>query len=217
MGINSFFQYFVPKDDSFFKLYVHQAELINKAAVLLKMMFTEKDLDKLNQLKSDIKTCETTGDKVLDEFNMHLSTSILTPFEREDVHNLADLMDNMLDRIDDSAKIILTRLFTDTDDSLKTMADYIIFASENILEIVHNMEYMTSTKSKDTSRLCHEIKTIEHDGDELYCTYITNLFNNNYGLVEIIKRKDLIQVLENTINSAKAISDKIRGIIAKMA
>ena len=97
------------------------------------------------------------------------------------------------------------------------MADYIIFASENILEIVHNMEYMTSTKSKDTSRLCHEIKTIEHDGDELYCTYITNLFNNNYGLVEIIKRKDLIQVLENTINSAKAISDKIRGIIAKMA
>ena len=217
MTLNSFFQFFVPKEKKFFGLYQQQAKLINEASILLKKMILETDLDKLETIKAEIKKCETSGDTVLNDFNTQLNNTILTPFEREDVHHLAELMDNMLDRIDDAGNIILTRRFTDNDPDLITMADNIIFTSENILEIAENMEFMLTTKSKDASRLCREIKTIEHDCDEMYCNYINKLFNNNYKIVEIIKRKDLIQVLENTVNSAKYISDEIRGILAKMS
>ena len=75
---------------------------------------------------------------------------------------------------------------------------------------------MTCGKGKDIARLCNEIKVIEHDSDEIYGKFINKIFTQNYGLVEIIKRKDLVQVLENTTNSAKYISDKIRSIHAKL-
>ena len=216
MSLDSFFQFFVPKEKKFYPLYIQQAEDIEKASKLLRKMFVETDLGKLEALKKEVKSYETAGDDVLQTFYTQLNSTVLTPFEREDVHELAEMMDNFLDRIDDSANIILTRRFLDIDDDLTTMADNIMFAAECLTNITKNLEFMTTGKGKDIARLCNEIKVIEHDSDEIYGKFINKLFTQNYSLVEIIKRKDLVQVLENTTNSVKYISDKIRSMQAKL-
>lgn len=216
MSLNDFFQFFVPKEKKFYPLYIQQAENIEKAAKLLRNMLVETDLNRLEALKKEVKTYETAGDEVLQTFYTQLNSTVLTPFEREDVHELAEMMDNFLDRIDDCANIVLTRRFVDIDNDLTTMADNIMFAAESLKNITINLEFMTCGKGKDIARLCNEIKVIEHDSDELYGKFINKIFTQNYGLVEIIKRKDLVQVLENTTNSAKYISDKIRSIHAKL-
>jgi len=215
MSLNSFFQFFVPKEKKFYPLYQKQAEYIDQAAKLLRQMLIETDLTRLETLKKDIKSCETSGDEVLRDFYSQLFNTVLTPFEREDVHELAELMDTFLDRIDDSANIILTRRFLAVDEDLTTMAENIMFAAENIRNIITDLPEMYN-KSKEIARFCHEIKSLEHDNDELYGRYINKLFQQDYSLTEIIKRKDLVQVLENTTNSAKYISDKIRSIISKL-
>ena len=217
MSLNSFFQFFVPKEKKFYPLYIQQADYICQASKLLREMITETDLNQLESLKKEIKACETKGDEVLRDFYTQLFSTVLTPFEREDVHELAEMMDTFLDRIDDSANIILTRRFTDVDEDLATMTDNIMFAAESLDAIIRNLEFLSNkSKTKEISRLCHEIKTLEHDNDELYGSYISKLFTNGYNLTEIIKRKDLVQVLENTTNSVKYISDKIRSIISKL-
>lgn len=216
MSLNDFFQFFVPKEKKFYPLYIQQAENIEKAAKLLRMMIVETDINRLETLKKDVKEYEKAGDEVLQTFYTQLNSTVLTPFEREDVHELAEMMDNFLDRIDDCANIVLTRRFVDIDNDLTTMADNIRFAAESLKSITLNLEFMTCGKGKDIARLCNEIKVIEHDSDELYGNFINKLFTQNYSLVEIIKRKDLVQVLENTTNSAKYISDKIRSIHAKL-
>ena len=216
MSLNDFFQFFVPKEKKFYPLYIQQAEDIEKAAKLLRNMLVETDLNRLDALKKEVKTYETAGDEVLQTFYTQLNSTVLTPFEREDVHELAEMMDNFLDRIDDCANIVLTRRFVDIDNDLTTMADNIMFAAESLKNITINLEFMTCGKGKDIARLCNEIKVIEHDSDEIYGKFINKIFTQNYSLVEIIKRKDLVQVLENTTNSAKYISDKIRSIHAKL-
>ena len=216
MSLNDFFQFFVPKEKKFYPLYIQQTENIEKAAKLLRNMLVETDLNRLDALKKEVKTYETAGDEVLQTFYTQLNSTVLTPFEREDVHELAEMMDNFLDRIDDCANIVLTRRFVDIDNDLTTMADNIMFAAESLKNITINLEFMTCGKGKDIARLCNEIKVIEHDSDEIYGKFINKLFTQNYSLVEIIKRKDLVQVLENTTNSAKYISDKIRSIHAKL-
>ena len=217
MSLNSFFQFFVPKEKKFYPLYQKQAEYIEKASKLLRQMLIETDLECLESLKKDIKACETNGDEVLHDFYTQLFSTVLTPFEREDVHELAEMMDTFLDRIDDSANIILTRRFLAVDEDLTTMAENIMFAAEDLSNIIKNLEFMSNdSKSKEIARLCHEIKSLENDNDQLYGNYISKLFNNDYTLTEIIKRKDLVQVLENTTNSVKYISDKIRSIISKL-
>ena len=217
MSLNSFFQFFVPKEKKFYPLYQQQATYIDKAATLLRQMLMETDLDQLEALRKDIKTCETEGDQVLRDFYSQLFATVLTPFDRDDVHELAEMMDTFLDRIDDSANIILTRRFLAVDTDLTTMAENIMFAAESLSSICRDLEFMNNNgKSKEISRLCQEIKTIEHDNDELYGNCISKLFQKDYTLTEIIKRKDLVQVLENTTNSVKYISDKIRSIISKL-
>ena len=215
MSINSFFQFFVPKETKFYPLYQKQAEYIDKAAKLLRKMLTETDLQQLETLKKDIKTCETEGDQVLRDFYSQLFATVLTPFEREDVHELAEMMDTFLDRIDDCGNIVLTRRFLAVDEDLTTMAENIMFAAENLSNIIRDLPVMYD-KRKEITRYCHEIKTLEHDNDELYGNYISKLFQQDYSLTEIIKRKDLVQVLENTTNSAKYISDKVRSIISNL-
>ena len=215
MSLNSFFQFFVPKETKFYPLYQQQAAYIDKAATLLRQMLVETDLDQLEALRKHIKSCETEGDQVLRDFYSQLFATVLTPFDRDDVHELAEMMDTFLDRIDDSANIILTRRFLAVDEDLTTMADNIMFAAENLSTIITDMPKMLDNR-KEINRLCQEIKTLENESDVLYGSYISKLFNNGYTLTEIIKRKDLVQVLENTTNSVKYISDKIRSIISKM-
>ena len=216
MSLNSFFQFFVPKETKFYPLYQKQAEYIEKAAKLLRQMLIETDLERLESLKKEIKDCETGGDQVLTDFYTQLFSTILTPFDREEVHELAEMMDTFLDRIDDSANIVLTRRFLAVDEDLNTMADNIMFAAENLTAIFRDLESIDTERGKEMVRLCHEIKTLEHDNDELYGNYISKLFDNGYSLTEIITRKDLVQVLENTTNSVKYISDKVRSILSKM-
>ncbi len=216
MSLNSFFQYFVPKEKKFYPLYIQQADYIEKASKLLRKMILETDIKRLETLKKEIKECETGGDQVLRDFYSQLFSTVLTPFDREDVHELAELMDNMLDRIDDSANIIFTRRFVATDEDLTTMTENIMFAAEALGNIMRDLEFMSTGKAKEINRLCQEIKTLEHDSDELYGNYINRLFNQNYSLTEIITRKDLVQVLENTTNAAKYISDKVRSVVSKL-
>ena len=215
MSLNSFFQFFVPKETKFYPLYQQQAAYIDKAATLLRQMLVETDLDQLEALRKHIKSCETEGDQVLRDFYSQLFATVLTPFDRDDVHELAEMMDTFLDRIDDSANIILTRRFLAVDEDLTTMADNIMFAAENLSTIIADMPNMLDNR-KEINRLCQEIKTLENESDVLYGSYISKLFNNGYTLTEIIKRKDLVQVLENTTNSVKYISDKIRSIVSKL-
>ena len=215
MSLNSFFQFFVPKEKKFYPLYIQQADYIEKASKLLYRMINETNLQQLEELKKEIKACETGGDDVLHVFYTQLFNTVLTPFEREDVHELAEMMDTFLDRIDDSANIILTRRFLAVDEDLTTMADNIMFAAENLSNIIVDMPQMLD-KRKEITRLCQEIKTLENENDVLYGSCISKLFDNGYTLTEIIKRKDLVQVLENTTNSVKYISDKIRSIISKL-
>ncbi len=216
MSLNTFFQFFVPKETRFYPLYIQQAEFIGKASKLLRQMVTETDLKKLESLKKEIKACETGGDDVLHDFYTQLFHAVMTPFEREDVHELAEMMDNILDRLDDSANIIFTRRFVDIDEDLTAMADNILFASESLNEIMKNLSSMDNhSKRREINRLCQEIKTIEHDNDERYGNYINKLFSKEYSLTDIIKRKDLVQVLENTTNSFKYVSDEIRIILSK--
>ena len=215
MSLNSFFQFFVPKETKFYPLYIQQAEYIEKATKLLWQMMSETDLQQLDNQRKEIKACETGGDQVLRDFYSQLFNTVLTPFEREDVHELAEMMDNFLDRIDDTANIILTRRFTDVDEALTTMTANVMFAAENLTTIIRDLPMMDK-KKKEIARLCHEIKSLENDNDQLYGNYISKLFKQNYSLYDIIKRKDLVQVIENTTNSVKYISDKIRSIISKL-
>ena len=215
MSLNTFFQYFVPKEERFYPLFKQQAENFVKASSALRKMLHTQDETQLETLKKEIKHCETEGDQVLNRIYALLGSAVLTPFDRSDVHELAERIDNLLDRLDDCGNILYTRKFHEFDNAVVTMADNIYFACQSLQQIIELLPSLNTGKGREIARVCNEVKTIEHECDEIYGSYISDLFSQKLNLVEIIKRKDLIQVLENTANSTKYISDRVRSLQAK--
>lgn len=217
MSLNDFFQFFVTKEKKFYPLFIKQAETIDTAAKCLRQMVVAKDDELLDKLKKEIKFQETSGDEILKDFNSQLYATFLTPFERNDVNDLAELMDNLLDLIDDSSNIIYTRRVEEIDDDIIKMTDNISKSADELLAIMQGLEFISTKQGADIARRCHEIKMIEHDCDEIFGNYISRLFSENTDFIDIIKKEDLMMVLENTMNSAKYISDKVRSLQAKLS
>ncbi len=217
MSLNSFFQYFVPKEERFYPLFSQQADNFVASSQALRKMIHARNDNELETLKKEIKHYETSGDEVLKHIYALLGNAVLTPFDRSDVHELAELIDNLLDRLDDCGNILYTRKFQHFDNEVISMTDNIFFACQSLKQIINELPHMTTGKGREIARMCNEVKTIEHECDEIYGRYISELFNQNLELVEIVKRKDLIQVLENTANSTKYISDRIRSLQAKLS
>lgn len=69
--------------------------------------------------------------------------------------------------------------------------------------------------AKLMDKLCDGIKEIEHDVDDIYESYMSNLFEKEKDAIELVKKKNIAQALEDTSDVAKAVSSKIRSIVVK--
>ena len=65
--------------------------------------------------------------------------------------------------------------------------------------------------------ICNEVREIEHDADDIYSSFMSHLFKEEKDTVELIKKKNIIQALEDTCDSTKVVSDLVRSILVKMS
>lgn len=217
MNLNKIIQFFVPTEKRFFPLYIEQANAIGQAAKFLLQLVSTTDNSQKELLNKQIKEQEVRGDVVLREFEKTLYNIYLTPFSREDVHELAELMDDLLDRLDDASNVILTHGYDSVDEDLIKMANNLSKAAENIVSIANCFTDIPKY-GYNIVDYCKAVKDIEHDSDEIYGEYITKLFAvDGLSMTQIIKRRDIVQSLESATNTAKYITDKTRSIMAKMS
>ncbi|HOF21434.1 MAG TPA: DUF47 family protein, partial [Bacteroidales bacterium] len=99
MNIDKILKFFVPKDRSFYPLFEEGIENLVKAAELLKLMLSGNDYDKHEKYHREIKEIEHKGDIITDKAYDQLNKTFITPFDREDIHELAASIDDVIDSI----------------------------------------------------------------------------------------------------------------------
>lgn len=215
MGLDKFLQLFVVKEKRFFPLFVQSAENIQKAARLLYDQAREENPDERRILAHRIKECETMGDRITDKIIDELLEAYVTPFDRDDIHALAEEMDTFLDTIRDSSKKIAMYQPKSSSHKLIEIAGYIVEASDILLEITGRFDRMRDN-IKELDVLCDKIKEIEHIVDDIYESYMSNLFEMEKDAVELVKKKNIVQALEDTSDVAKSVSNTVRSIVVKV-
>lgn len=216
MKIDRFFQLFVVKEKKFFPLYIELSKNILAGANRLVDLTMEQDEIKRLEIARAIKACERDGDKTMATILEELYKTFVTPFDREDVHQLASRMDSFLDFINDSAKKISIYQPTCIDEAMVQMAKLIEKDAELLVEAVSQFEELNK-RADAISDLCKRIGDIEHEGDDLYEDYMSHLFTQEKNPIEVIKKKNIIQSLEDTTDHAKSVAEVIRTIIVKQA
>ena len=215
MKIDKILQFFVVKERKFFPLFVQSAENIVKASELLVQITEEEDTDKRRILSHLVKECETAGDRITDKIIDELLDAYVTPFDRDDVHGLAEDMDTFLDHIRDAAKKIAIYQPKTKGTPLVDLAKYIQKDAAEILEMTRSFDKMRD-EVKWFDERCDQIKEYEHICDDIYESYMSHLFDGSVDAIELLRQKNVLQALEDTSDSGKRLSGTVRSIVVKM-
>ena len=214
MSLISFLQFFVTKETKFFPIYIKQSELLVHATKTLLEMVKIDDYEERKLLGRQIKKDETDGDELFRNLYKTLNITFITPFDREDVNELAANMDDSLDIIDDCSKNILMYRPKHIDSQILETAKYLHECANILLEIIKKLEFI-SLYNNEIIDNCDKIKHIEHIIDSIYFDYISNLFNNDTDYIELVKNKNIAETFENASDVIKNVADTIRTIVIK--
>ena len=204
------------REKHFFPTYVKQAETAQVASKYLKELVKSDDPEERRLLTRMIKKQETTGDELLREFYIELNGAFITPFDREDMNALAMDLDKFLDFINHSAKTILMYNPKKIDKQIKEIIDN-IHEDANLIMKIFNLIDDIGKNHQELSDLCQKVTNIEHTVDDIYGDYISYLFGNEQNEIELLKYKEIAQVVEDTTDRAKEVTSTVKSLIIKQS
>jgi hypothetical protein len=216
MNIDSFLKFFVPKDHSFFPLFESDAQNLVKAASLLKELLNSNDTTEHERLYKEIRDIEHIGDEITNKTYEQLNKSFITPFDREDIHELTANIDDVVDSINGIARRICLYKPKKMMPIYKEMAELVFDGAKEIETAIHCLKDPVSNKEKIT-RACGIVTAIEHKADEKYFIGISELFEKEEDPKELIKNNKILEMLERSIDEEEDVTDTLKSILIKMA
>lgn len=215
MQLNSIFQFFVPKDKKFFPLFEQASgNLVSMATLLVKYVNATNEADK-EALRVQIEDMEHTGDNITHQISMELSKNFITPFDREDIHYLANTIDDIADYIHGTANRINFYRVKRITPPIKQLADLILEGCENVnlgilaLKNMNNFDKIMEARAK--------INNVESRADSVFDHAVADLFENEADAKELIKYKEVLQNMETATDSCKDAAAALEAIAVKNA
>lgn len=216
MNIDKFLKFFVPKDHSFFPLFESDAQNLVKAADLLRILMASTTLEDHDRLNKEIKDVEHIGDEITDEIFEQLNKSFITPFDREDIHELAATIDDVVDSINGISRRICLYKPKKLIPVYKEMAEMIYSAALEIEASIHCLKDPAANKNKIITA-CEKVSEIEHKADELYFDGVSELFEKEEDTKELLKNNKILDILERCVDEEEDVTDTLKAILIKMA
>src|SRR5512132_428900 len=170
----------IPRDEQFFDLFNQLAEHLKTAAALVDRLFAEPH--NTAELVRQIKDIEHQADVLTLSINTRIDKSLITPSDREDIHQLASRLDDVIDRLDGTARRVVMLHINEVREPAKQMAHVIVKAAEHIATAVM------------------AIKTPAEGGDGICHGAVGALFAGTPDPVEVIRWKEVYETLEITID-----------------
>jgi len=214
-GINSILKIFLPRDRVFYQLFESVSSSLVIMGEKLKDVVNEPDFEKRGKLIKDLEDMEHTCDDFTHEIFTQLSKNFITPFDREDIHYLASALDDIADYIYASAKKINFYKVNPSDSGIQKMADIIAQACVAVNGAIVELRNMKNMR-KITDALVL-INSIENQGDDIFDLSIERLFDTEHDAKELIKKREIYQVMEIVTDKCEDAANVIESIIVNYA
>jgi uncharacterized protein len=216
MNIDKILKIFVPKDHSFFPLFESDVQNLVKATVLLKELLACTDIGDHERLYKEIRDVEHIGDEITNKTYEQLNKSFITPFDREDIHELTAHIDDVVDSINGIARRICLYRPKKLMPIYIEMAQLVYEGAKEVEAAIHCLKDPVANKEKIT-RACGIVTAIEHKADELYFTGVSELFEKEEDPKELIKNNKILEILERCVDEEEDVTDTLKAILIKMA
>lgn len=213
MSLNSILQFLVPKDKKFFPLFHKHAQILVEMASTLHEAVNIKEVSERDVFFQKLGKLEEKSEEITREINFELSKNFLTPFDREDIYDLASKMNEVTDFIDASASRMRLYQVEKVKKSIRKITEANLEACENIQKAIKSLEGFKDVKT--VLKCCEKINKLENKVDNIYDKEIFDIFNENENVKEIIKYKEVFSALETTTDKCKYVADVLEAVSLK--
>ncbi|MBI5472990.1 MAG: DUF47 domain-containing protein [Ignavibacteriae bacterium] len=216
MKLDSILHSLLPKDDKFHRLFESDVENLATAAKVFKdLMSNSISKEERAQKIKKIEELEHHGDEITHQIFSELGSTFITPFDREDIHQLASKLDDILDFIQGAAgRIILYRVETLAPEQERLAA----MIYDQVIDLRSAIPLLRDLKDVDRIReSLVGINSIENEADDLFERAIANLFDTCKDPIQLIKSKELFVSLETATDQCEDAANVIESIIVKNA
>ncbi|PIP55353.1 MAG: phosphate transport regulator [Bacteroidetes bacterium CG23_combo_of_CG06-09_8_20_14_all_32_9] len=213
MGINKFFQILVPKDKKFYPYFNAASDNLVDVSLVLCELMKANSWDERIPLINKIKALEKKGDDITHNMFDLLNQSFITPFDREDMNALISSIDDVVDYINGSAQRFLLYKPQSVPVEFIKLADLILDGSKTIKIAIQHIQDLK--KPGEIKKACIRVNEIENLADDIYHIGLSQLFEYETNTIELIKKKEIFQVLEKATDKLEDASDVLKSILIK--
>ena len=201
----------LPRNEEFFDLFTEVANRNKEAAQYLHDLF-EAAPDRRTPQVEAIKRLEHEADQVTHEVVNRLDRTFITPLDREDIHQLASDLDDVMDAMDGAARRAQIFRLGAPPQGVRRLVEVVQRMMAVLYEAVSRLK-----KGDDVMRYCVEAKQLEEEGDSIYHEALGQLFEKERDAIELIKWKEIYDDLEGTLDQAEDVANVVESITIKHA
>jgi predicted phosphate transport protein (TIGR00153 family) len=205
----------MPKNKVFYELFEKVSENAAKMATLLRNIVGEPDFDKRASIILQVEDLEHANDELTHNIFTELGRNFITPFDREDIHYLATSLDDIADYIYAAAKKINFYRVNPNDTGMQKFAELIEQGAQQVKIAVTELRDMKNMRNITEALV--KINSIENQADDIFDFSIEKLFATEDDAKEVIKKREIYQVMEIITDKCEDASNVIESIIIKYA
>jgi predicted phosphate transport protein (TIGR00153 family) len=198
----------VPTDEGFFELFQAAADNARDCAEALNKLIAE--FDDVDARVEEIRGFERRGDQLTVDLLRRLDASFVTPYDREDIHALTEELDDVVDDMFSAASLIHLLQVDEPLPELAELADVLVTMTDEMVALMGCMRSGQGARFR-----LERIENLERQGDAIFRRAIGRLFGGGHTPIDVIKWKDILQALEDSLNAIEDVSDVVESILVK--
>ena len=200
----------IPREARFFDDFVAMAEQIRVGAAMLEeMLAPDKPIwDKADQIKEVEHKCDFLTHEII----QRLHRTFVTPLDREDIHDLARSLDDVMDAIDDSAAVVRLYSIERVRPDARELVRIIKASTDEMVKALKALERRDGVAGPAV-----EINRLENEADRVHYAAVRRLFEEERDPIVIMKWKEILDFLEDATDRCEDVANAVEGIVVKHA
>jgi uncharacterized protein len=199
---------FLPRDEKYFDRFNDMTKRIHESARILDRFFGGES--PVPTVADQIKRLEHECDEISHEILRGIDRTFITPIDREDIHQLAVRLDDVIDLIDGTVRRLVLFKITEPTPVSRKLSLTIVEITEEMVKAVSALR-----AQKGVVEHCIRMKQLENQGDVAFHEAVASLFAGQIAPIEVIKWKDIYENMEACVDQCEAVAHVLESVVLK--
>jgi len=198
----------IPREQAFYDLFERSANTV--AAGAQELLALTEDFANGAAHNDRIQQLEHEGDAITHEIIGRLNTTFVVPFDRDDIHELASRLDDILDIQEGVADLLVLHGITEALPEFRLQAEVLVQATATVAKLMRGLR-----SPRKMERSWRRVIRLEREGDRIYRMAVASLFSGEFIAMEILRWKDMFDQMEDGLDLCEDIANAVESIALK--